>query len=67
MGVREPAADGDCVLWVEDVGCGGVVDDDGLAEISANLGKVLGWSQYCGSARQDRYNSNLDVIALENC
>ena len=41
MCVREPATDGYRVLRVEDVRGGRVVDDDGFAEITANLRKVL--------------------------
>ena len=41
MGVGEPAADGDSVLRVEDVGCRRVVDDDCLSKVAAYLGKVL--------------------------
>ena len=41
MSVGEPAADGDGVLRVEDIGCRGVVDDDCFAEVTANLGEVL--------------------------
>ena len=41
MRIRKPAADGHGVLGVEDVGGGRVVDDDGFAEITANLRKVL--------------------------
>jgi len=41
VGVREPAADRDGVLWVEDVGGGGVVDDDCFAEVAADLGEIL--------------------------
>ena len=41
MGVREPAADGDGVLWVEDVGCGGIIDDYCFAEVAADLGEIL--------------------------
>lgn len=37
VGVREPAADRDGVLWVEDVGSGRVVDDDGILEITTDL------------------------------
>ena len=41
MGVGEPAADGDGVLRVENVGCGGVVNDDRLSKVTAYLGKIL--------------------------
>lgn len=41
MGIGEPTADGHGVLGVEDIGCGRVVDDDGVLEIAANLGQVL--------------------------
>jgi hypothetical protein len=37
VGVGEPGADGYCVVRVEDVGCRGVVDDDGVLEVAANL------------------------------
>lgn len=39
--VREPAADGDGVLRMEDVRGRRVVDDDGVLEVAANLRKVL--------------------------
>jgi hypothetical protein len=39
--VREPAADGDGMLRVEDVRGRRVVDDDGVLEITANLREVL--------------------------
>lgn len=41
MRVGEPAADGDGVLGVEDVGCGRVVDDDCFSEIATDLREVL--------------------------
>jgi hypothetical protein len=41
VGVREPAADRDGVLGVEDVAGRGVVDDDGVLEVTAKLGEVL--------------------------
>jgi len=41
MSVGEPTADRDGVLGVEDVGCWGIVDDDGLSEISSDLGKIF--------------------------
>lgn len=37
VGVREPGADGDGVLRVEDVRSWRVVDDDGIFQITANL------------------------------
>ena len=37
MGVREPAAYGDSMLWVEDVGGGGIIDDDGFFKVATNL------------------------------
>lgn len=39
--VREPAADGNRVLRVEDVGSWRIVDDDGFTEVTANLREVL--------------------------
>lgn len=41
MGIREPTADGHGVLWVEDVRGGRVIDNDGILQVSANLGQVL--------------------------
>lgn len=43
MRVREPAADGNCVLRMENVRRRGVVDDDGLSKVAANLREVLLW------------------------
>lgn len=37
MCVREPAADGDGVLRMEDVGSGRVVNNNGILEVAANL------------------------------
>jgi hypothetical protein len=39
--VGKPAADGHGMLRVEDVGCGRVVDDDGVFEVSADLGEIF--------------------------
>lgn len=39
--VREPAADGNGVLRVENVRRGRVVDDDGVLEITTNLRQIL--------------------------
>lgn len=39
--VREPAADGDGVLRVEDVRGRRVVDDDGILQIPSDLGEIL--------------------------
>lgn len=41
MCVREPAADGYRVLRVENVGGGGVVNDDRFAKVAADLRKIL--------------------------
>ena len=41
MCVAEPTADGDSVLWVENVRCRRVIDDYGLFEISTHLRKVF--------------------------
>lgn len=41
MCIREPAADGNGVLRVEDVGRRRVVDDDRFLEVTSDLGKVL--------------------------
>lgn len=39
--VREPATYRERMLGVEDVGCGGVIDDDGVFEIPSDLGQVF--------------------------
>jgi hypothetical protein len=41
VGVVEPRGDGDGVVGVEDVGGGGVVEDDGVGDGSAELGEVF--------------------------
>lgn len=41
VGVREPAADGDRVLRVEDVRGRGVVDNDRVLQVTAHLRQVL--------------------------
>lgn len=41
MGVREPAADRDGVLRVEDIRSRRVVDNDGILQITTDLREVL--------------------------
>lgn len=41
VSVGEPAADGYGVLWMEDVGCGGIIDDYCFAEVTTDLGEIL--------------------------
>ncbi len=41
MGIRKPAANGYRMLWVEYVGCGGVVNNYGFPKVTANLGEIL--------------------------
>lgn len=41
MSVREPTADGDSMLWVENIRGGRVVDDDGVFQVSSDFRKVL--------------------------
>jgi hypothetical protein len=41
VGVGEPAADRNGMLGMEDVGGWGIVDDDGLLQITADLREVL--------------------------
>lgn len=41
MRVREPTADGHGMLGVEDVGCGRVINDDGVLEVTSDLRQVL--------------------------
>ena len=62
VSIREPAADWDGVLGVEDVGRRRVVDDDGLFEVSANLRQVLcNFISSCWETRQSL------TIPLRNC
>jgi hypothetical protein len=42
VSIREPAADWDGVLGMEDVRCRRVVDNDGVLQIPADLRQVLG-------------------------
>ena len=65
MGVGEPATDGDCMLWMEDVGCGRIIDDDSLSQVTAHLGKVLELNQYCSPISSDNSIANLNVVALQ--
>ena len=41
MSIREPTADRNGMLGMENVGCWRIVDNDGFAEISSDLGKIL--------------------------
>lgn len=41
MRIREPAADRDGVLGMEDIRRGRIVDDDGFFEVAADLRQVL--------------------------
>lgn len=41
VSVGEPTADGDGVLRVEDVRCGGIIDYDCFAEVTADLRQIL--------------------------
>ena len=41
MSIGEPTADRNGVLGVENVGCWGIVDDDGFSKISTDLGKIF--------------------------
>jgi hypothetical protein len=41
MGIREPAANWDGVVGVEDIRSRGVVNDDGVLEVTAQLGEIL--------------------------
>lgn len=41
MRIGKPAAYRDGMLWVENVGCRRVVDDDGVLQVSTDLGEVL--------------------------
>lgn len=39
--IREPTADGDSVLWVENIRRRRVIDDDGVLQVASNLREVL--------------------------
>ena len=41
VSIREPTSDGNGVLGMEDVGCRGVVNDDCLLQVAANLREIL--------------------------
>lgn len=41
MSIGEPAAYGHGVLRVKYVGCWRIINDDGLSEVTANLGEIL--------------------------
>lgn len=41
MRIGKPTAYRDGMLWVENVGCWGVVDDDRVFQVSTDLGEVL--------------------------
>jgi len=41
VSVGEPTAYRYGMLWVEDIGCGGIVDDDCVFEFATNLREVL--------------------------
>lgn len=53
------------MLGVENVGSRGVVDDDGILEITANLGKVLWSMSVCVSRTGEKRGlSNLYIVPL---
>jgi hypothetical protein len=41
MGIREPAAYRYCVLGVEDIRCGRIIDDDCFPKVSTDLREIL--------------------------
>lgn len=41
VSVREPATDGNRVLRVEDIGGGGVINDNGFLQVATDLGEIL--------------------------
>ncbi len=45
MSVREPAADWDGMLRMEDIRRRGIVDDDSFPKVSTDLGEILLTSQ----------------------
>ena len=65
VSIREPAADRNGVLWVEDVGSGRVVDDDGFSKISSDLRQILCFIRISLLDRvREKMSTYLDVIAL---
>lgn len=63
--VREPAADGYRVLRVEDVGSRGVVDDDSVPKLTANLREILlEIVNKIVANGTSLHRTNLDVVAL---
>jgi hypothetical protein len=63
MSIREPAADWYGVLRMEYVRCRGVVDNDGILEISADLREVL-CKVSPGVHQATELESYLDVVSL---
>ena len=62
--VREPAADGDGVLRMEDVRRGRVVNDDGVLEVAAYLREILKQVLASDAAMISASFSDLYVVAL---
>lgn len=63
MSIRKPAADWDGVLRVENVRRRRVVDNDGVLEVSTDLGKIL-HPISVASHRWLRVKAYLDIVAL---
>ena len=62
MCIREPAADRHCVLWVEDVRCWRIVNDDGFFQVAPNLREIL--YRLDAMYRADLGATYLDIVAL---
>ena len=41
MSIRKPTANGYSMLWVENVRCWRIINDDGFPKISTDLGQIL--------------------------
>ena len=62
MRVREPAAYGDGMLWMENVRGRRVVDDYSLSQITSDLGEILDCIKT--GFQRGKHRTNLHVIAL---
>lgn len=64
MGVREPAADRDGVLRVEDVRGWRVVDNDGVLQVTANLREILEYMSTQDTMGAGVEKTYLDIVTL---
>jgi len=41
VSIREPTANRHGMLWMKDIACRGVIDDDGILKVTTKLGEIL--------------------------